>query len=87
MFYLDTKAILGAVRAPVLMVHGTADTFVPVESSRTHKPMFAGSVELVELDGAQHGFAVHDDPKYLHPQSQAWQADVIARVSRFLTAY
>ncbi|CAM5290272.1 alpha/beta hydrolase [Streptomyces spiroverticillatus] len=85
-FYLDTKAILSAVRAPVLIVHGTGDTFVPIESSRTHKPMFGGPVELVELDGAQHGFAVHDDPKYLHPQSQAWQADVIERVSTFLTA-
>ncbi len=85
-FYLDTEAILGAVRAPVLVVHGTADTFVPVESSRTHLPMFGGPVELFELEGAQHGFAVHDDPKYLHPQSQAWQAEVITRVTRFLTA-
>ncbi|MFD5900076.1 alpha/beta hydrolase [Streptomyces microflavus] len=83
-FYLSTPAILGAVRAPVLMVHGTADTFVPVESSRRHKPMFGGPVELVELDGAQHGFAVHDDPQYLAPQSQAWQREVIDRVSAYL---
>lgn len=83
-FYLDTPAILAGVRAPVLMVHGTADTFVPVESSRRHRPMFGGPVELVELDGAQHGFAVHDDPQYLHPQSQAWQREVIGKVSAFL---
>ncbi|MEW1694265.1 alpha/beta hydrolase [Streptomyces sp. NPDC093249] len=83
-FYLDTPAILAGVRAPVLMVHGTADTFVPIESSRRHRPMFGGPVELVELDGAQHGFAVHDDPQYLHPQSQAWQREVIGRVSAFL---
>ncbi|MEK8143616.1 dienelactone hydrolase family protein [Streptomyces sp. M10(2022)] len=62
-FYLDTPMILAAVRAPVLIVHGTADTFVPVESSRRHKSMFGGPVELVELDGAQHGFAVRDDPR------------------------
>ncbi|KOV29101.1 alpha/beta hydrolase [Streptomyces sp. XY431] len=83
-FYLDTPAILAGVRAPVLMVHGTADTFVPIESSRRHRPMFGGPVELVELDGAQHGFAVHDDPQYLDPQSQAWQREVIERVSGFL---
>ncbi|OKJ10617.1 alpha/beta hydrolase [Streptomyces sp. CB00316] len=83
-FYLNTPAILAGVRAPVLMVHGTADTFVPVGSSRRHRPMFGGPVELVELDGAQHGFAVHDDPQYLHPQSQAWQREVIGKVSAFL---
>lgn len=83
-FHLDTPAILAGVRAPVLVVHGTADTFVPVESSRRHRAMFGGPVELVELDGAQHGFAVHDDPKYLHPQSQVWQNEVIQRVNAFL---
>ncbi|MFF1909119.1 alpha/beta hydrolase [Kitasatospora sp. NPDC058218] len=83
-FYLDTPSILAGVRAPVLMVHGTADTFVPVESSRRHRAMFGGPVELVELDGAQHGFAVHDDPQYLHPQSQVWQREVIGKVSAFL---
>ncbi|MFI9329409.1 alpha/beta hydrolase [Kitasatospora sp. NPDC052868] len=83
-FHLDTPAILAGVRAPVLMVHGTADTFVPVESSRRHRPMFGGPVELLELAGAQHGFAVHDDPQYLHPKSQAWQREVIAKVSAFL---
>ncbi|MFJ3713238.1 MULTISPECIES: alpha/beta hydrolase [unclassified Streptomyces] len=83
-FYLDTPSILAAVRAPVLMAHGTADTFVPIESSRRYKAMFGGPVELVELDGAQHGFAVHDDPEYLDPQSQAWQREVIGKVSAFL---
>ncbi|MEU4507380.1 alpha/beta fold hydrolase [Streptomyces sp. NPDC024089] len=84
-FYLDTPAILAGVRAPVLMVHGTEDTFVPVESSRRHQSMFSGPVELVELEGAQHGFAVHEDPQYLDPQSRAWQREVIERVSAFLT--
>ncbi|MGR8012211.1 alpha/beta hydrolase [Streptomyces hypolithicus] len=85
-FYLDTPAILAAVRAPVLMVHGTADTFVPVESSRRYRPVFGAGAELVELDGAQHGFAVHEDPQYLDPQSQAWQREVIERVGAFLTS-
>ncbi|GAA2753155.1 hypothetical protein [Kitasatospora cinereorecta] len=83
-FCLDTPAILAGVRAPVLMVHGTTDTFVPVESSRRHRSMFGGPVELVELDGAQHGFAVHDDPRYLDPQSQVWQREVIERVGASL---
>ncbi|NEA59552.1 alpha/beta fold hydrolase [Streptomyces sp. SID13666] len=84
-FYLDAAAIVSAVRAPVLIVHGTADTFVSVESSRHYRPLFGGPTELMELDGAQHGFAVHEDPQYLDPQSQAWQAEVIERVTGFLT--
>jgi pimeloyl-ACP methyl ester carboxylesterase len=82
----DLPAVLAAVRAPVLMVHGTADTFVPVESSRRFRPMLGGPAELVELDGAQHGFAVHEDPRYLDPQTQAWQREVISRVSEFLAS-
>ncbi|MBP2405070.1 acetoin dehydrogenase E2 subunit dihydrolipoyllysine-residue acetyltransferase [Streptomyces netropsis] len=82
--YLDPETFVAAVRAPVLVAHGTKDTFVPVESSRRYLPLFSGPAELMELDGAQHGFAVHEDPRYLHPQSQAWQAEVIERVSRFL---
>ncbi|MFJ9605870.1 alpha/beta hydrolase [Kitasatospora sp. NPDC101176] len=84
-FHLDTPAILASVMAPVLLVHGTKDTFVPIESTHRHRPMFGGPTELLQLDGAQHGFAVHDDPGYLDPQSRAWQAEVITRVGSFLT--
>jgi uncharacterized protein len=42
--------------------------------------------KLVEIEGAQHGFAVHDDPKYLNPQSQEWQAFVIRTVADWITA-
>ncbi|GAA0276420.1 alpha/beta fold hydrolase [Streptomyces polychromogenes] len=85
-FYLDPEVYLRAVRAPVLVVHGTKDTFVPVESSRRYLPAFTGPAELLELDGAQHGFAVHEDPGYADPQTQIWQAQVIDRVSGFLAA-
>ncbi|MEU2856322.1 alpha/beta hydrolase [Streptomyces syringium] len=84
--YLAPETFLAAVRASTLLVHGTKDTFVPVESSRRHLPLFGGPAELLELDGAQHGFAVHEDPQYLHPQSQAWQAEVIERVTAFLAS-
>ena len=40
----------------------------------------------MEIEGSQHGFAVHDDPKYLNPQSQAWQALVIETVAEWITA-
>ncbi|MGW7029157.1 alpha/beta hydrolase [Streptomyces xanthophaeus] len=83
-FYLDPDVYLRQVRAPALLVHGTKDTFVPVESSRRYLPVFGGPAELMELDGAQHGFAVHEDPLYADPQTQVWQAAVIERVCGFL---
>ncbi|MFE5521659.1 hypothetical protein ACFQ9Q_28670 [Streptomyces virginiae] len=58
---------------------------MPVESSRRYLP-FGGPAELLELDGAQHRFAVHDDPQYKNPQMRAWPAAVIERVTGFLTA-
>ncbi|GAA4990012.1 alpha/beta fold hydrolase [Yinghuangia aomiensis] len=80
----DVAAVLGAVRAPTLIVHGTKDTFVPVELSRRFRPLFGGATELMEVEGAQHGFAVHDDPQYTDAQTQAWQRDVISRVCAYL---
>ncbi|MEV4506058.1 dienelactone hydrolase family protein [Streptomyces klenkii] len=82
--YLVPETFLAAVRAPALLVHGTKDTFVPVESSRRYLEAFGGPAELMELDGAQHGFAVHEDPEYLNSQTQVWQAEVIERVVGFL---
>ncbi|WP_229698153.1 alpha/beta hydrolase family protein [Wenjunlia tyrosinilytica] len=73
------------MQAPTLIVHGTKDTFVPVESSRAAVGRFGGPCKLVEIDGSQHGFAVHDDPQYLNPQSQEWQAFVIRTVTEWVT--
>lgn len=84
-FYLDPEVYLRRVRSRVLLVHGTKDTFVPVESSRRYLSLFTAA-ELLELDGAQHGFAVHDDPGYADPQTQTWQTQVIDQVTGFLSA-
>ena len=82
----EPEEVCAAVQRPVLIVHGTKDTFVDVELSRRYAPLFGAGAELYELDGAQHGFAVHEDPLYAHPQSRAWQREVIAKVADFLTA-
>jgi alpha-beta hydrolase superfamily lysophospholipase len=72
------------VTTPTLIVHGTADTFVPVESSREYARQIAAPVTLLEVEGAQHGIAVHDDPSYQHPQTQRWQASVISSVVEWI---
>jgi uncharacterized protein len=83
-FYLQPHLAVPELRVPTLFVHGTRDTFVPVESSRTYSAQVPGA-ELLEIPGAQHGFAVMDDPQYANPQSQAWQAEVIGSVAGWLT--
>ncbi|MDH6135688.1 alpha-beta hydrolase superfamily lysophospholipase [Kitasatospora sp. MAA4] len=85
-FHLDPEKICADVKAPVLIVHGTKDTFVDIELSRRFRPLFGAGAELYELEGAQHGFAVHEDPTYADPQSQAWQREVIAKVTDFLAS-
>jgi uncharacterized protein len=85
-FWLRPHEVLGEIEAPTLIVHGTKDTFVPVESSRAAVGRFRAECRLAEVEGAQHGFAVHDDPQYRDPQSQAWQAMVIREITAWLVA-
>jgi pimeloyl-ACP methyl ester carboxylesterase len=83
-FWLRPHEAPGEVQAPTLIVHGTKDTFVPVEASRAAVRQFGGPYRLVEIEGAQHGFAVHEDPQYLNPQSQECQAFVIRTTPEWL---
>ncbi|MGQ0773589.1 MAG: alpha/beta hydrolase [Pseudonocardiales bacterium] len=85
-FWIKVHLVLGEITAPTLIVHGAKDTFVPVESSRAAVPQLQVEHKLVEIEGAQHGFAVHEDPQYLNPQSQEWQAFVIRTVAEWITA-
>lgn len=85
-FYLQPHRVLPDIQAPTLFVHGTRDTFVPVDSSRWGAKQVGPHARLLEIEGSQHGFAVHDDPQYQDPQSQQWQAEVITAVADFLNS-
>jgi pimeloyl-ACP methyl ester carboxylesterase len=84
-FWLEPHTVLNEIMTPSPIVHGTRDTFVPIESSMAAVSPLTAEHKLVEIDGAQHGFAVHEDPQYLNPQSQAWQAFVIQTVAGWFT--
>jgi alpha-beta hydrolase superfamily lysophospholipase len=84
-FWFEPLTMLGEIAAPTLVVHGTKDTFVRIEASRAAMSMFGSEHQLVEIEGSQHGFAVHDDPQYLNPQSQEWQAFVIRTIADWIT--
>jgi uncharacterized protein len=85
-FWIRPHLVLSEITAPTLIAHGTQDTFVPIESSRSAICQFTTERKLVEIEGAQHGFAVHDDPTYTNPQSQKWQEFVIRTVAEWVTA-
>ena len=74
------NAAISELVVPTLFIHGTRDTFIPVESTRAAVQRLKGNVELLEIEGAQHGIAVFDAPQYLDPQTQAWQADVVRAI-------
>ncbi|MFI0406011.1 alpha/beta hydrolase [Actinomadura sp. 3N508] len=84
LFYLKPHEELGNITAPTLIVHGTGDTFIPVQSSRDAVNRFGGNARLIEIEGAQHGIAVHDDPQYADPQTQQWQAEAIRTIADWL---
>ncbi|MGH3856551.1 MAG: alpha/beta hydrolase [Pseudonocardiaceae bacterium] len=86
-FYLQPHSALGDIQAPTLIVHGTKDTFIPVESSRWAVQRLTAEHRLIEVEGAQHGLAVHDDPSYANPQSQQWQAEVIRAVAEWISCH
>jgi hypothetical protein len=85
-FWLQPHTVLGEIAAPTMIVHGTRDTLVPIETSRMAMTQLAAPARLVEIDGAQHGFAVHGDPQYRDPQSQQWQGTVIRTVAEWITS-
>lgn len=83
-FHFDHEAAVAAVEAPTLVLHGSEDTFIPVQSSRDAIGLFTAPATLVEVEGAQHGIAAPDDPGYTDPRSQRWQAQAIDLIAGWL---
>ncbi len=52
----DFRADIGAVNVPTLIVHGTADNIVPIDTSARELVKLLPDATYVELEGAPHGF-------------------------------
>jgi pimeloyl-ACP methyl ester carboxylesterase len=68
----DTRHDLGSVRAPTLILHGTADVLTPISNAQVLRDLIPHSM-LVKVDGGRHGF--HLD----HPETVDWIQRFIAR--------
>lgn len=53
----NTKKVLQNSKLPVLMVHGTADGFVPCEMTRQGYAACTGEKEIFLVEGAEHGLS------------------------------
>jgi hypothetical protein len=61
---LRTDAVIGDIRCPILLVHGTADTLIPFSESERLKTLARAPVELLPIPGVGH-HDVHRSPVYL----------------------
>lgn len=80
-FYLRPDEAFEKIAVPTLVLHGTSDTFIPIQSSRDYLAKVSAPTRLIEIDGAQHGIAVDNDPQYRDPQTQEWQAAAIRDIA------
>ena len=70
--YHDTRARLGRIQAPTLVMHGGADQLTPVANAR----LLAGAIpdaELAVLPGCGHGYLL-EQPDESHRRFDAWLA-------------
>ena len=58
----DIYEVIKDYPGPALLIHGTADQLVPIEYSRRAVEVFP-SAELVEIEGAGHGFSGADEER------------------------
>lgn len=59
----DVFSHIGGYYGDVLIIHGTADTQVPIKFSRKARDTYS-SCRLIELEGAQHGFTNNSTANY-----------------------
>ena len=58
----DTRKTLAKNHLPILLIHGTADEFVPCQMTRQSYKACAGPKELLLVEGAAHGVSFLKDP-------------------------
>lgn len=61
--FVDVEGLAASVKQPVLMIHGGADTMIPVEAARALQQRLAGPSKLWVVPEARHNGAVFTDPE------------------------
>ena len=61
---LRTEKLIGEVKCPILLVHGTKDELIPISDSEALLGLAKAPIELMRIEGAAHG-NIHEFPAYL----------------------
>ena len=75
---LRTTAMIGDVKAPLMLLHGTRDLLIPHDESLALMAHATSPVELVTIDGASHN-DIHEFPAYV--ERLAARLDALARTA------
>lgn len=61
---LRTDALIGAIKSPIMMIHGKQDELIPYADSEQLRPLVRSPLEFLLVDGAGHN-DIHQFPVYL----------------------
>ena len=61
---LHTDRIIGDIKCPILLIHGTDDTLIPLDDSERLQKLAHSPTELLVVNGAGH-YDIHNFPAYL----------------------
>ena len=61
---LRTDSIIGELKTPIILVHGTRDDLLPIADSEALQKLVRAPVELLVIDGAGHN-DIHSFPAYV----------------------
>lgn len=75
----DSAGRIGAVRAPILMLHGTADTTVPISLGRALYAAAPAPRRFVAIEGGTHSRLHDDDAARYRAELQAFARELDAR--------
>jgi alpha-beta hydrolase superfamily lysophospholipase len=65
-YKMRTDALIGDVRSPLLLLHGSRDTLIPHADSESLRALARAPTELIVVEGAGHN-DIHTFPAYLDP--------------------
>lgn len=80
----NSKEMLGQLDLPVLIIHGTQDDRTPYETSAQLAK--ALGIELMTIEGADHGFSIPGDVEHRAAETHAFQAQAFDRVANWIAS-
>lgn len=79
----ETDVMMGQLDVPVLIIHGTEDDRTPYETSARLAASLG--IELMTLEGADHGFSIPGDVEHRDEQTHRYQRQAFDRIAEWIS--